>query len=753
MYSRNFSSRALRLAVTVALAAAMPAFADQADQTPATDSAAAAPGQLEEVTVSARRRDESLQDVPVTVTAFGDAQLAQQDIRSAVDLQSVVPGLAVAGSRGFTSFPFIRGLRGVVGYFAEVPTTLMGNPFYFDVGSVQVLKGPQGTLFGLSTNGGAILHEPKRPEEAFGGFAGLTLGDHSRQTYEGVLNVPVSDKLLVRFGGQYQKSDTTIHDTVRGDGYDSEDYWVGRVGVAFRPTDSVENYLVINNYSSHGKPYTFVPYEVNSVYYQFSNPALGAQLQRLVQQIRDRGFYTLLGTSIPEGSKSKRDALNVVDHLSWEITDSLAIKNILGYAESRDWYRADIDGTPFRIADLHGLGTKPFGPIKTWTEELQLQGKASDDKLVYVVGTFHLWDKSTKDTTQYTDLTDLFGIATGLATHTENAAHAVYAEGTYSFTDKWSATAGARYTKDHKEIAQSNSLVIPGVGEIDTGDTSDKAAWSAISWRVGAQYQASAATMLYATISKGHYSGGFNLTAPPSARTYDPESLVNYELGIKSEWDLGDMRARTNLAAYYGDHQDVQAMVNVLVPLPGGGTTLATVTNNAASGEIKGVEASVTLLPTDALELSVDFGWMDASYTEYKTLDPTGTVAIDASNTPYVYVPEWKYAIHGRYHLPEFGNVGAFTVSVDYSDQAELYNDANPNPQYYDKVRSIENLEAAITWNNMLGREGLSARLFGSNLTDNHWASSQLAAYRSLGLWGQYPAPPRAWGVTLRYEF
>lgn len=144
MYSRNFSSRALRLAVTVALAAAMPAFADQADQTPATDSAAAAPGQLEEVTVSARRRDESLQDVPVTVTAFGDAQLAQQDIRSAVDLQSVVPGLAVAGSRGFTSFPFIRGLRGVVGYFAEVPTTLMGNPFYFDVGSVQVLKGQIG---------------------------------------------------------------------------------------------------------------------------------------------------------------------------------------------------------------------------------------------------------------------------------------------------------------------------------------------------------------------------------------------------------------------------------------------------------------------------------------------------------------------------------------------------------------------------------------------------------------------------------
>lgn len=713
---------------------------------------AARAGILTEIVVTARRREENLQDVPITVTALSEEQLAKQDIRSATDLTKIVSGLAISGPRGVVDFPFIRGLRGVIGYFAEVPATLNGHAFYFDVGSVQVLKGPQGTLFGLSTNGGAVLTEPRRPGETFGGFASITVGNRGRRTVDGAMDVPLSDKLLLRFGGQIQKADGYIKDEITGTEFAEEDYWVWRIGLTLRPTDSVENYLVVNTYRSDAVPNTYVPYEVNEVFFDALNPTLGEALTSLVSQIRSRGYYSILGHSVEEGPVDKIKQINIVDILTWDVGENLTLKNIAGYTEFERFFRTDIDGTPFRIVDTNTLGAQPSGPTRQISEELQLQGQAFDGRLEYVFGTFHAWEKTTDERRSYTDLRDLFGVATGSLAREESKTHAAFAEGTLTLTDRWSLTAGARYTRDKKEASQSSTTVLPGGVETPAEQVDVEADWNAVSYRVGVQFQVTPGTMLYFTNSKGHFAGGFNLTAPPALRVYDPESLINYELGIKSEWEVGGLQARTNFAVYYGDHRDVQAQIVSSVPLPGGGQQLVVLTDNAATGEVKGAEFEATLVPSDSFELSLNGGWMDAKYTKYFTLDPTGTTLIDASNTPYVYVPKWKYGINATYYLPINPAIGELSLSASYTFQGEAYNTANSDPQYFDLLHEIDNLDASLNWKNVAGTD-MSATLYVTNATNNHWASSQFSAYRQLGLWGLYPATPRMWGLRLRYEF
>ena len=205
---------------------------------------------IEEIIVVARRREESLQKVPVAITALSSESIRRSDIRSAVDLQRQVPSLSVVGALGRNEEALtIRGLRqtgeflgagagpAVVSYFAEAPVRSGGPGLYLDLRSVQVLKGPQGTLFGRNTTGGAILYEPVRPSSEFAGYARITAGDYGRLDGEAAINFPVmSDRLMVRIAGQKQTRDGFTEDVVKGIDYDNRDNYSTRIGVLFRPS-------------------------------------------------------------------------------------------------------------------------------------------------------------------------------------------------------------------------------------------------------------------------------------------------------------------------------------------------------------------------------------------------------------------------------------------------------------------------------------------------------------------------------------
>src|ERR1700761_6461648 len=231
-----------------------PAFA-QADQPSASS------GNLEEIVVTARRKEEKLQSVPVAITAFTPALLEEKHIESASDLAHHVPGLASSQETRDEQVFYLRGqgpnggqggAPGVVTYFSEVPFYASGPGIYFDLDNLQVLRGPQGTLFGRNTTGGAVLFEPKHPTNNFEGYVQLTLGDYNRQGVEAAVNIPIiADTLLVRVAGSRETRDGYTKDIGTNQDLDNRDYWAGRIGVTWRPTDDFENYLVYDTLYNH----------------------------------------------------------------------------------------------------------------------------------------------------------------------------------------------------------------------------------------------------------------------------------------------------------------------------------------------------------------------------------------------------------------------------------------------------------------------------------------------------------------------
>ena len=188
--------------------------------------------------------------MPITLLTFTPEVLAKQDIRDSLTLTDSIPGFngATGGSLGLT-YTFLRGAPGVVFYWNDVPVNVnnQAQGFYFDLANIQVLYGPQGTLFGLSNDAGAILFEPQHPKNDFEGYGQVTFGDYGRETLEGVVNVPViDDKLLVRIGGQYQKQDGYQHVIQQNIDLLNQNYWNFRGSATFTPTDDIQNEIMVN---------------------------------------------------------------------------------------------------------------------------------------------------------------------------------------------------------------------------------------------------------------------------------------------------------------------------------------------------------------------------------------------------------------------------------------------------------------------------------------------------------------------------
>ena len=260
-----------------------------------TDQPAASTGKsdLEEIVVTARRKEERVQSVPLAITAFSQADIEKQHIQDVQDLARTVPSLAVSNSQSDANAPYssqtrLRGLAGSVVYFADVPlgsvdyqagtglTHGLSAGFYYDLDNLEVLKGPQGTLFGKNSIGGLISIEPKKPTDKFEGYAQATFGNYNDRQFEGAVNIPiVQDKLLVRIAGQSQQRDGYTKDFFTGKDYDNRDYYSWRVGVTLRPTDDLENYFIYDGYYQDSNGSSAIPRFVNPGYAVASIPLPG----------------------------------------------------------------------------------------------------------------------------------------------------------------------------------------------------------------------------------------------------------------------------------------------------------------------------------------------------------------------------------------------------------------------------------------------------------------------------------------------
>jgi iron complex outermembrane recepter protein len=782
---------------------------------------------IEEIVVTARRAEENLQDVPVAISAMSADDLRREQINSAQDLQGRIPSLVVNSNSQMrnTETPTIRGQGatfgsgpGVVIYMGEVPlpsdpvANYQGGPGkFFDLSNVQILKGSQGTLFGRNTTGGALLLEPRKPQEGWSGaLRGGTValdgqGNLNGRNYEAVLNVPlVSETLLARVGGQVYQRDGFTRDVVTGKDYDSKDYWMARVGLLWRPADSVENYLLAYHSDSHDNGTAVVFEEINREGLNRAIPgAIGlGNLTQIIPgidlaQVANLGCLALnvfgpstnCGQDIADEQAARgirsvqlsgdpNDILKtgaVVDKLRIAVSDTVSLVNIASYSTMKHSYRWDLDGSRAAINEFINPDDVYEADVRTFTEELQFQGSALDGGLSYIVGGYF------EDTKALGEIVakSLIFVDVNQQYEQKKRSLAGFVQGTYDLGTAFaplsglSVTLGARHTRDETSGTASIRQLALGLLPLVDKSFEAKVASAEWTWTAGLDYKFGSdfsGNLLYGKVSRGYKTGGIApISVVPERYTYAPEFVLNYEVGQKSDFEIFRMPVRLNTAIYYTDYTDLQkagidAYVppNSVNPVPELGQSIF----NVGSAWVSGLELDVTIQPWQGAALIGTYGYTRAEYKDFKLdytgaspqLDCTGEEiqsggVVDFTCSPFQTTPEHQFSVSARSMLPISQTMGYLEASATYTWTARQYS-ASPPPDAEPGawLPSFGLLNASLTWSRVFGSR-LSLQLFGTNLENKVWRISNSnqwnLTYFKASMWSE----PRIVGLNLSYDW
>ncbi|HLG87963.1 MAG TPA: TonB-dependent receptor [Alphaproteobacteria bacterium] len=747
---------------------------DEVSAQTAGEATATSGSAMEEIIVTARRREERLQSVPLAITAYTGAALEQHEIRTSEEFSHIVPSLSINGpfGNGNVTNLRLRGLPGVATYFAEVPTflstneatSLNGNALFVDMENVEVLKGPQGVSFGLNTTGGAILFEPKRPTDAFEGYAKLTLGDYGRHELEAAVNIPVvEDKVLVRLDFDRNERDGYTRDLSSGAEYSNLDYWYVRGSVILRPTDDFENYTVADYYFSQDNGPGVILTHVNPRIAGFIIPQINKDL--VLQQAL--GVRETLGTDPGLNPVDRVQTWRIIDIARWDVTDNLAIKNIASYSRAQELQRIDLDGSPVNAINVIGGPTwgtfNPDPNTEAYTEEFQLSGKVLDEKLTWVGGGFlsFVHDAGPSETTTIV-FNGISNTSSFLPTDHGSAGRTqgVYAQGIYDFSglsdvlDGLKFTLGYRYTWDWR-TALTTQRNPKGVCTTLGADANcvfvTDGGWHAYGWTLGLDYQIVPGTLVYVRASRGYTSGGFNGVAPPQFRLYQPEYDKDVEVGLKSDFDIAGVKLRTNGDLYHVWYTNIQRSVNASFTNASGVVQIGSFTTNAAAAQIDGVEFEGTVVPIKDVEITAGYSWIHAKYDKFTSINPANLQPLDLSGLAFTNFPQTQFDLTGRYHLPIDPSYGDLSIAATYSYQSSVTFGLVPNdvgafePAY-------DNLDLRIDWTNIMGRP-FDLSFFMTNALDNVHRLGSFTVYTSVGTVGDIYNEPRMWGFELKYRF
>jgi len=804
--------RVSQLALTVGLVQMLVPGTVLAQDTPAASAARTDP---DEIIVTARRREESAQKVPVAITALTAEMLQERRIVGGQDLQGQVPSLSVSAggqSRDVETIA-IRGqgtnytaAPAVVTYLAEVPlvagrvVTLQGTPGQFlDLANIQVLRGPQGTLFGRNSTGGAVLLEPSRPTDKFEGYVQVQAGNYRDREVEGVINVPISDTLKIRMAGRFVDREGFTKDVLTGTDYDNRHYYTGRLGVTWTPTDRIENYLMVTGTrsTSHGAGYVIGRYNtalLDGVLGSVGGCAglgLGAGCSVVTDMMAaqaERGPRRVaLG---PSPLRSKISGWNVIDQLKVELNDTLTLRNIISYGELRALSGFDGDGMPLAIYQT-GMGTEPADNVRQFTEEFQLQGSALSDKFQYTAGVYYEHTGTPGSRLATNKGATFFSPSLSGGRYTTSAV-ALYAQaaldfGAFSDTlDGLKLTGGLRYTWDRYRgaggtaalddasnvVACTNGVMVVPTRLSDCA-LHARGRSSKPTWTIGLDYQATPDVLFYGKISRGYKTGGINLLAVNARNlTYNPEYVKTYEAGVKSKVRFGEGASLTlNADVFKTDYTNIQIAGADFNPVSyAGGAAVF----NAASARIKGVELEAVLHLSRAIELSGSYSHMSSRYKSFKIdvdpllsqLDCSGHVAsgtIDLSCVPMPYLPKNQFNIAGRFTLPVPEEVGKLVFSAVYAYTGKQWQTATTVPEELPEaqagggepgllMKGYGVLNMSLNWSDVM-QLPVDLTLFMTNVTNKTYRISNTGTYLSLGSQASLYGEPRMYGASVRYKF
>ncbi len=708
---------------------------------------------LEEVIVTARKHAENLQEVGLSVSALSKADL---DRRFDVDLQTLqnaAPNLIISDIQQGPGSPAAISIRGIGttdveknfdptvgvvidGVFIGVNSGAMLKAI--DLESVEILRGPQGTLFGRNSIGGVINVTRGRPD--FDGFSGSVragAGRYGDMQLDAFVNFTVSDKFAFRLGVARRESDGWFYNSTLDRQVGEMDYTVFSPSFTFKPTENLEIYYRFDKTKQDQDANTLhnlaQPGQVWCFYYN--------QCAQGLDRSQSGSDYTVLQNDDPP-YPSYFDTETHIVNATWFINDNYSLVYVFGDFSTEEEVYQDWDATPLTLYHTD----RPA----VWDQQShELRLNYTSDRLSYTAGLYS-WDSDYSiDLLSYIGFVDfLFGfpagtvfeVAQSVAQTTKSSA--IFVEGDYQLTDKWTLTLGGRYTKDKKTSAVQDAIM-PELAQLGGPGNPFKESWNEFTPKLGIRYQVSGDLMFYGLYSKGFRAGGFNGrpgTYEAAATAYDPETVDNFELGMKSEWLNG--RLRLNGSVFQMDYKNKQEEQSVPT---GQGTGQQTLVLNASRATIRGLEIDLNWLITDVFTLKGNLGLLDAKYDEL--IHPA--TQTDLSYLKLRRAPDVTATISPVFTFDLAGGVLTARAALRYVDAME-FTFLN-SPQSHAPSHSVVDASLTYSINN------LSVSLWGLNLSkDNSWTQGYDVGtdLGFAGLW-TYTAirPPRTYGVVLSYNF
>lgn len=738
---------------------ALPAIA-QEDVSEAADTNSEA--RLGTVTVTAQKREESLQDVPISITAFTADTVEAAGSVNITGLNGLAPNVVLQTEGLIPNVP-MTSIRGISqsdpdpNSDPKISTVIDGVyvPFVagtmldlFDVERVEILKGPQGTLFGKNNLGGTINVVTARPADEFGGKLRLTAGENGLLQGRAKIdtgrfaNGTMAAKLAVNLR-QYDGYSTNI---VTGSDLNTNEVSAFRGALTYNPTDTIESTLIIDTLTDD----TVGP-AGNTV--DNGDP----RFQAIPQEARD----SIRVSAVAFDPTANTETTGVAWETNWD-TGAGTVTAVLGYRNLTYITRGDFDGL---TVPEPGLDVMRDFESDAYSGELRY-ASPTGDVFDYVVGLYASYDEFQQDNT-------VFPAPPVLSTSTlrqEATSLAAFAQANWYFAEDWTLTVGGRYTEDEKDYFIDAELFVGGNFVPPSSFEDDlNASWSNFSPRAAIEYSPTDNLLYYGSISTGYKGGGFNSrgTLPQNVGPYDEETVTAYEIGLKS--DLLDGTMRLNLAAFFNDYQDLQGAVTRQ-----GAARAENVTSNVSDAETSGIELAWQWLPTDNLSLAFNFAYLDAQFTRFcEDVDgvftdgsdepgqcgpavevrdaagnPTGTfeVPVDSTGLDLANAPPYSGSFIVDYMVPiQLGEI-RFNGDLRYTDTYNTWGRSN-NPAFYRDSVVLVNASVALVDHD----DVWEVRLFGRNLTDEDVLSGAIAAGANPIV--QFFQPPREVGVEVAFNF
>lgn len=738
----------------------------------------------QDIVVTAQKREQRLSDVPMSITAATGDQLVARGIKEVGDLVKITPGLTVATTYASTPVYTIRGIgfyensmtvSPTVSVYTDqvpLPYSIMTEGASLDVQRVEILKGPQGTLFGQNSTGGAINFIPNKPTNSFSAGATLGFGSYAAASGDFFVSGPVTDRLSVRVAGQIEGRDGyQVSQTRPGDRLGKRDFLAGRVLVDWKPTDTLTLELNVNGWSDHSETLAqqFIAYAPTVAGgYPDSVPVLTSY--------RPVGENNRIADWDANQNLQRRDSFHQFAlRGDWRLGD-VTITSLTSYAELERNAPTDGDGTAYPNVFMRQIGF-----IHSFSQELRAAGGLFSGKLKWIIGGNYARDKSQEDVIAHND-----GSNSGIGpfrffdfdqSNLQNVrTAAAFGNLEYAITDTLTAQGGVRYT-DSRNAHSGCSADIDGrlatafnflynvsfgfnppaniqqgqcaaFANTPTGGVSvplpvhNHLNENNVSWRGGLSWKPVAGTLLYANVTRGYKSGAFSALPVVNVQQDIPvtqESVLAYEAGIKQS--LFDRTVDINLAGFYYDYANKQLRGYLLVPPFGNLPGLVTIPKSF----VDGAEASISWRPSRALTVNVGGTYVHSKVSgDYTTQDPDGG-AININGEAFPFTPEWQVSGDIQYQAPLTQHVSAF-IGISPRYQSSSRAAFGTNSTYRIAPYTILDLRAGITAPDGHWR----FEVYGSNVTNTFYVQNVVHV---LDVINRFTGLPVMYGGRLSYRF